>query len=249
MIRKIVKIDEEKCTGCGLCASACHENAIVMENGKAHLLRDDFCDGFGDCLPACPAGAITIEERESAEYNPAAVEMRKQILAQQASGAHMAHTHAGGCPGSAMHTFNRTQNPAHTSESENETAEKTTARSELMQWPVQIKLLPVQAPFYENANLLIAADCTAYAYAAFHRDFIKNHITLVGCPKLDEGDYTEKLTAIISQNNIKSLTIVRMEVPCCGGLERAATEALKASGKFLPWRVVVISRDGEIIVD
>ena len=249
MIRKIVKIDEEKCTGCGLCASACHENAIVMENGKAHLLRDDFCDGFGDCLPACHAGAITIEERESAEYNPAAVEMRKQILAQQASGAPMAHTHAGGCPGSAMHTFNRTQNPAHTSESENETAEKTTARSELMQWPVQIKLLPVQAPFYENANLLIAADCTAYAYAAFHRDFIKNHITLVGCPKLDEGDYTEKLTAIISQNNIKSLTIVRMEVPCCGGLERAATEALKASGKFIPWRVVVISRDGEIIVD
>ena len=249
MIRKIVKIDEEKCTGCGLCASACHENAIIMENGKAHLLRDDFCDGFGDCLPACPAGAITIEERESAEYNPAAVEMRKQILAQQASGAPMAHPHAGGCPGSAMHTFNRAQNPSQTSESENETAEKTTVRSELMQWPVQIKLLPVQAPFYENANLLIAADCTAYAYAAFHRDFIKNHITLVGCPKLDEGDYTEKLTAIISQNNIKSLTIVRMEVPCCGGLERAATEALKASGKFLPWRVVVISRDGEIIVD
>lgn len=249
MIRKIVRIDEEKCTGCGLCASACHENAIVMENGKAHLLRDDFCDGFGDCLPACPAGAITIEERESAEYNPAAVEMRKQILAQQASGAPMAHPHAGGCPGSAMHTFNRTQNPSQTSESENENAERTTARSELMQWPVQIKLLPVQASFYENANLLIAADCTAYAYAAFHRDFIKNHITLVGCPKLDEGDYTEKLTAIISQNNIKSLTIVRMEVPCCGGLERAATEALKASGKFLPWRVVVISRDGEIIVD
>ena len=249
MIRKIVKIDEEKCTGCGLCASACHENAIVMENGKAHLLRDDFCDGFGDCLPACPAGAITIEERESAEYNPAAVEMRKQILAQQASGAPMAHPHAGGCPGSAMHTFNRTQNPSQTTESENETAEKTAVRSELMQWPVQIKLLPVQAPFYENANLLIAADCTAYAYATFHRDFIKNHITLVGCPKLDEGDYTEKLTEIISQNNIKSLTIVRMEVPCCGGLERAATEALKASGKFLPWRVVVISRDGEIIVD
>jgi ferredoxin len=220
-----------------------------MENGKAHLLRDDFCDGFGDCLPSCPAGAITIEERESAEYNPAAVEMRKQILAQQASGAPMAHTHAGGCPGSAMHTFNRTQNPSQTTESENETAEKTTVRSELMQWPVQIKLLPVQAPFYENANLLIAADCTAYAYAAFHRDFIKNHITLVGCPKLDEGDYTEKLTEIISQNNIKSLTIVRMEVPCCGGLERAATEALKSSGKFLPWRVVVISRDGEIIVD
>ena len=210
MIRKIVKIDEEKCTGCGLCASACHENAIVMENGKAHLLRDDFCDGFGDCLPACPAGAITIEERESAEYNPQAVEKRKQNLMQQHS-------------------------------------ERTAVKSELMQWPVQIKLLPVQAPFYENANLLIAADCTAYAYAAFHRDFIKNHITLVGCPKLDEGDYTEKLTAIISQNNIKSLTIVRMEVPCCGGLEHAATDALKASGKFLPWRIIVISRDGEIL--
>ena len=210
MIRKIVKIDEEKCTGCGLCASACHENAIVMENGKAHLLRDDFCDGFGDCLPACPAGAISIDERECAEYDPQAVEKRKQNLMQQHS-------------------------------------EKTAVKSELMQWPVQIKLLPVQAPFYENANLLIAADCTAYAYAAFHRDFIKNHITLVGCPKLDEGDYTEKLTAIISQNNIKSLTIVRMEVPCCGGLERAATDALKASGKFLPWRIVVISRDGEIL--
>ena len=210
MIRKIVKIDEEKCTGCGLCASACHENAIVMENGKAHLLRDDFCDGFGDCLPDCPAGAISIDERECAEYDPQAVEKRKQNLMQQHS-------------------------------------ERTAVKSELMQWPVQIKLLPVQAPFYENANLLIAADCTAYAYAAFHRDFIKNHITLVGCPKLDEGDYTEKLTAIISQNNIKSLTIVRMEVPCCGGLERAATDALKASGKFLPWRIVVISRDGEIL--
>ena len=243
MIRKIVKIDEEKCTGCGLCASACHENAIVMENGKAHLLRDDFCDGFGDCLPACPAGAISIDERECAEYDPQAVEKRKQNLMQQHSESSIPHNHSGGCPGSAMHTFNRAQ----TLVSENEPSEKTAVKSELMQWPVQIKLLPVQAPFYENANLLIAADCTAYAYAAFHRDFIKNHITLVGCPKLDEGDYTEKLTAIISQNNIKSLTIVRMEVPCCGGLERAATDALKASGKFLPWRIIVISRDGEIL--
>ena len=243
MIRKIVKIDEEKCTGCGLCASACHENAIVMENGKAHLLRDDFCDGFGDCLPACPAGAISIDERECAEYDPQAVEKRKQNLMQQHSESSIPHNHSGGCPGSAMHTFNRAQD----SVSENEPSEKTAVKSELMQWPVQIKLLPVQAPFYENANLLIAADCTAYAYAAFHRDFIKNHITLVGCPKLDEGDYTEKLTAIISQNNIKSLTIVRMEVPCCGGLERAATDALKASGKFLPWRIIVISRDGEIL--
>ena len=255
MIRKIVKIDEEKCTGCGLCASACHENAIVMENGKAHLLRDDFCDGFGDCLPACPAGAITIEERESAAYSPEAVEMRKQILAAQngiAVGPGVPHMpHAGGCPGSAMHTFNRNnQKPQRNSDADaRETSgyENHTVPSELMQWPVQIKLLPTQAPFYENANLLIAADCTAYAYAAFHRDFIKNHITLIGCPKLDEGDYTDKLTEIISNNNIKSITIVRMEVPCCGGLEHAATEALKASGKFLPWRVVVISRDGEIL--
>ena len=250
MIRKIVKIDEEKCTGCGLCASACHENAIVMENGKAHLLRDDFCDGFGDCLPACPAGAITIEERESTAYSPEAVEMRKQILAAQAQGG-MHGGHAGGCPGSAMHTFNRNnQKPQRNSDADaRETSgyENHTVPSELMQWPVQIKLLPTQAPFYENANLLIAADCTAYAYAAFHRDFIKNHITLIGCPKLDEGDYTDKLTEIISNNNIKSITIVRMEVPCCGGLEHAATEALKASGKFLPWRVVVISRDGEIL--
>ncbi|MBO7421039.1 MAG: 4Fe-4S binding protein [Spirochaetaceae bacterium] len=246
MIRKIVKIDEEKCTGCGLCASACHENAIVMENGKAHLLRDDFCDGFGDCLPACPAGAITIEERESAAYSPEAVEMRKQILASHAHGGH-----AGGCPGSAMHSFNRNNQTAQRSQNSTDDAagtyENHKVTSELMQWPVQIKLLPIQAPFFENANLLIAADCTAYAYAAFHRDFIKNHITLIACPKLDEGDYTEKLTQIISSNNIKSITIVRMEVPCCGGLERAATEALKASGKFLPWRVVVISRDGEIL--
>ena len=157
----------------------------------------------------------------------------------------MLHHHSGGCPGSAMHTFNRAQ--ASCDSETNESSAKTAVKSELMQWPVQIKLLPVQAPFYENANLLIAADCTAYAYAAFHRDFIKNHITLVGCPKLDEGDYTEKLTAIISQNNIKSLTIVRMKVPCCGGLERAATDALKASGKFLPRRIIVISRDGEIL--
>ncbi|MCR5289749.1 MAG: 4Fe-4S binding protein [Treponema sp.] len=251
MIRKIVKIDEDKCTGCGLCASACHENAIVMENGKAHLLRDDFCDGFGDCLPACPAGAITIEERESVAYSPEAVEMRKQILASQKGGngsVHMAH--AGGCPGSAMHTFNRNNAPVEKQMPPVETSgnyDSHVVPSELIQWPVQIKLLPTQAPFFENAHLLIAADCTAYAYAAFHRDFIKNHITLIGCPKLDEGDYTEKLTQIISNNSIKSITIVRMEVPCCGGLERAATEALKASGKFLPWRVVVISRDGKII--
>ncbi|MCR4741979.1 MAG: 4Fe-4S binding protein [Treponema sp.] len=238
MIRKIVKIDEEKCTGCALCASACHENAIVMKNGKAHLLRDDFCDGFGDCLPACPAGAITIEERESLEYNPAAVEQRKQLLENKFE----IHP-LGSCPGSAVHTFVRNNSKS----SDSEGLEKSAVKSQLMQWPVQIKLLPIQAPFYENANLLIAADCTAYAYAAFHRDFIKNHITLIGCPKLDDGDYTDKLTEIIRLNNIKSLTLVRMDVPCCGGLERAATEALKASGKFIPWQVIVIGRDGEIL--
>lgn len=238
MVRKIVHIDEEKCNGCGLCAEACHENAIVMENGKAHLLRDDFCDGLGDCLPACPAGAITIEERESSAYNPEAVEKRKNFLVQQKS----VKAEHSACPGKAMHSFSRT--------AQNKDALQVNQEafsSELMQWPVQIKLLPTVAAFFENAKLLIAADCTAYAYASFHKDFIKNHITLIGCPKLDDGDYTEKLTQIISSNNIKSLTIVRMEVPCCAGIERAATQALKASGKFIPWRVVVISREGKIL--
>ncbi len=242
MIRKIVHIDEEKCTGCGLCAAACHENAIIMQNGKAHLLRDDFCDGFGDCLPACPAGAITIEERESEAYNPSAVEKRKVELQQEAF-----HNHVGQhCPGSALHTFNRAEQEEDIKDSYSKNAE---IHSELMQWPVQIKLLPVEAPFYNNANLLVAADCTAYAYAAFHRDFIHKHITLIGCPKLDDGDYTEKLTQIIANNEIKSLTVVRMEVPCCGGIERACINALKASGKFIPWKVVVISRDGHIVED
>ncbi|MBQ9630375.1 MAG: 4Fe-4S binding protein [Treponema sp.] len=252
MIRKIVHIDEEKCNGCGLCASACHENAIIMENGKAHLISDDFCDGMGDCLPACPVGAITIEERESVAYNPEAVEERKHFLAQQNQAS---CNHIGGCPGAAMHSFTRVQEQdnklrIHTKNANGENTsdfERHTVPSQLMQWPIQIKLIPPTAPFFENANLLIAADCSAFSYAAFHRDFIKNHITLIGCPKLDQIDYTEKLSEIIRVNNIKSLTIVRMEVPCCGGLERAATDALKISGKFIPWRVVVISRDGKIL--
>ena len=197
MIRKIIKIDESKCNGCGACAAACHEGAIEMINGKAKLTREDYCDGLGDCLPACPTDAISFEEREAPAYNEAAVLAAKQ--------------------------------------------------QKLSQWPVQIKLVPVNAPYFENANLLIAADCSAYAYGNFHNEFIRNHITLIGCPKLDEGDYAEKLTQIIVNNNIKSVTVTRMEVPCCGGIENAVKRALQASGKFIPWRVVTISTDGKIL--
>ncbi len=195
MIRKIIKIDEEKCNGCGVCANACHEGAIEMIDGKAKLTREDYCDGLGDCLPGCPTGAITFEEREAPAYDQAAV----------------------------------------------------LAAKKLSQWPVQIKLVPVTAHYYENANLLIAADCTAYAYGNFHDDFIRKHITLIGCPKLDNVDYTEKLTQIIANNNIKSVTIVRMEVPCCGGIEHAVKNALQESGKFIPWNVMTISTDGRIL--
>ena len=195
MIRKIIKIDEEKCNGCRVCANACHEGAIEMIDGKAKLTREDYCDGLGDCLPGCPTGAITFEEREAPAYDQAAV----------------------------------------------------LAAKKLSQWPVQIKLVPVTAPYYEDANLLIAADCTAYAYGNFHADFIRKHITLIGCPKLDNVDYTEKLTQIIANNNIKSVTIVRMEVPCCGGIEHAVKNALQESGKFIPWNVMTVSTDGRIL--
>ena len=195
MIRKIIKIDEEKCNGCKICANACHEGAIEMIDGKAKLTREDYCDGLGDCLPGCPTGAITFEEREAPAYDQAAV----------------------------------------------------LAAKKLSQWPVQIKLVPVTAPYYEDANLLIAADCTAYAYGNFHADFIRKHITLIGCPKLDNVDYTEKLTQIIANNNIKSVTIVRMEVPCCGGIEHAVKNALQESGKFIPWNVMTISTGGRIL--
>ncbi len=235
MIRKIIHIDEEKCNGCGLCAKACHEGAIGMVGGKAKLLRDDYCDGLGDCLPACPTGAITFIEREAAAYDEAAV------MKNKASKAHSGqYTQFSGCPGSLSKSIAREHTPQN-----NEAAVFTS--SELRQWPVQIKLAPMNAPYFDNANLLVAADCTAYAYAAFHRDFIKGKITLIGCPKLDEGDYTEKLSNILKLNNIKSLTIVRMEVPCCGGLEYAAVDALKNSGKFIPWNVVTISTDGRIL--
>ena len=231
MIRRIIKINEEKCNGCGACATACHEGAIQMINGKAKLVREDYCDGLGDCLPSCPTGAITFEEREAPAYDEAAVNKAKK---EKQGG-----TLACGCPGTHSRVLERKE------EDISSLCEKTT--SKLRQWPVQIKLVPVNAPYFDNANLLIAADCTAYAYGDFHNEFIRNHITVIGCPKLDEGDYTDKLTEIISRNNIKSVTIVRMEVPCCGGIENAAKNAILASGKFLPWRVVTISNDGRIL--
>lgn len=234
MIRKIIHIDEEKCNGCGACATACHEGAIGIVDGKAKLLRDDYCDGLGDCLPACPMDAIHFVEREAAAYDEAAVQANK--LKKQAETAHAA---PGGCPGSRMRSIRR-----------EEAAQPQTAvqqPSQLGQWPCQIKLVPVNAPYFQGAKLLIAADCTAYAYANMHSEFMKGKITLIGCPKLDAVDYTDKLTQIIRDNDIQSVTIVRMEVPCCGGLEHAAREALRASGKFLPWQVVTISVDGKIL--
>lgn len=196
MIRRIIKINEELCNGCGACAAACHEDAIGMVDGKARLLKDDYCDGLGDCLPTCPTGAITFEEREAAAYDEAAVKARMD--------------------------------------------------SQLSQWPVQIKLVPVQAPYFKDAHLLVAADCTAFAYGNFHNDFIAGRVTLIGCPKLDMVDYAEKLTEIIRLNDIKDVTIIRMEVPCCGGLEMAVKNALMASGKFIPWSVVTVRTDGTL---
>ena len=241
MKRQIIHIDEEKCNGCGACANACHEDAIAMIGGKAKLMRDDYCDGMGDCLPHCPTGAITFEQREAVPYNEAAVQAAKKHKA--------AHVAPHSCPGSApkeLHvcpgTMARALHPT-----DGRPAAPTMAPSQLRQWPVQIKLVPTNAPYFDGAKLLIAADCTAYAYAAFHERFIRGHITLVGCPKLDDVDYSEKLTAIIRDNDIKEVTVVRMEVPCCGGLENAAKHALQASGKFLPWQVVTISTDGRIL--
>ena len=239
MIRKIIHIDEEKCSGCGLCAEACHEGAIEMVNGKAKLVRENFCDGFGDCLPNCPTGAITFEEREAPAYDEAAVKASKKKKAEGKPMNGTDHEHKGGCPGSAISQFERG--------AEQEAAPAAKPVSRLAQWPCQIRLLPTQAPFFDGAKLLIAADCTAYAYASLHEDFMKGKVTLIGCPKLDAVDYSEKLTAIIRDNDIKSVTILRMEVPCCGGLQRAAETALKNSGKFIPWQVVTISRDGKIL--
>ena len=229
MIRRIIEINEELCNGCGACASACHEGAIGMVNGKAKLLRDDYCDGLGDCLPACPTGAITFVEREAAAYDEAAV---------QAAKAQKENVLPCGCAGTHVKSFDRQDMPAVSAAHQS---------SQLRQWPVQIKLAPVNAPWFDGAKLLIAADCTAYAYGSFHQDFMRNHVTLVGCPKLDMVDYSEKLTAIIRENDIRSVTVARMEVPCCGGIELAVKKALQASGKFIPWQVVTISTDGKIL--
>lgn len=235
MIRKIIQIDEEKCNGCGACADACHEGAIGLVNGKATLLRDDYCDGLGDCLPTCPTGAISFVEREAAAYDEKAVQEHMQKKNAQTTASAGSHT---GCPGSRMQQFKR-----------QETASPIPAQvnSQLGQWPCQIKLVPVSAPYFNGAKLLIAADCSAYAYARMHDDFMRGKITLIGCPKLDSIDYSEKLTQIIQSNDIQSVTVVRMEVPCCGGLEMAAKKALQASGKFIPWQVVTISVDGRIL--
>lgn len=230
MIRRIIEINREKCNGCGACAAACHEGAIGMVGGKAKLLRDDYCDGLGDCLPACPTGAIRFVQREAAAYDEAAV--------KAAQAARCAPT-GGGCPGARAKALHRA--PA------SPEAPLAPAPSQLAQWPVQIKLAPVNAPWFQGAHLLIAADCTAYAYADFHNRFMRRHVTLIGCPKLDGVDYAEKLTAILRENEIKSVTVVRMQVPCCGGLEQAVKTALQASGKFIPWQVAVISTEGNLL--
>ena len=229
MIRRIIEIDQDKCNGCGACSDACHEGAIAMVDGKAKLMRDDYCDGLGDCLPVCPTGAITFVEREAAAYDEAAVLESKKKQEEKLPC---------GCPGSAAKAIRRQDFPAEAS---------VHRQSQLRQWPVQIKLAPVNAPWFDGAKLLVAADCTAYAYAGFHQDFIKGRITLVGCPKLDCVDYSEKLADILKNNDIRSVTVVRMEVPCCGGIENAVRKALQASGKFLPWNVVTISTDGRVL--
>lgn len=243
MIRKIIQIDEELCNGCGACANACHEGAIQMIDGKAKLIRDDYCDGLGNCLPACPTGAITFVEREAAAYDEKAVEEHQKRLAAQKRAASEQPVFQG-CPGSRMRTMAQ-ENPADGKETAGGASGRVSSR--LGQWPCQIKLVPVNAPYFNGAKLLIAADCTAYAYANMHEEFMKGKITIIGCPKLDDIDYSEKLQQIIEHNEIQSVTVVRMEVPCCGGLEHAAVTALKNSGKFIPWQVVTISIDGKIL--
>lgn len=231
MIRRVINIDREKCNGCGICVTACHEGAIGLVGGKAQLMRDDYCDGLGDCLPACPENAITFVEREAAAYDEEAVQANMAKKKAQPQMMTLGTEPIARKPVKAPE-------PVHSS-----------GESQLSQWPVKIKLVPVKAPFFDGANLLVAADCSAFAFGDFHDRFIKKRVTLIGCPKLDNVDYSEKLTAIISENNIKSITIVRMEVPCCGGLTSSVTTAMRNSGKMIPWQVVTISSKGEILED
>jgi len=241
MKRNIIRIDEEKCNGCGLCVNACHEGALVLENGKAKLISDSYCDGLGNCLPECPTNAITIEEREADAYDEALVKKNLEKNASVKNSVPSQPVHAG-CPGSRAMAIKRPAAAVTPAE-----VQSGPLTSELMQWPCQIKLVPVNAPYFDNCDLLIAADCTAFAYANIHKDFMKNRITLIGCPKLDEGDYSDKLTAILSNNNINSIKILRMEVPCCGGIVNAVKTAIIQSGKMLPWSIVVIGTNGEVL--
>ena len=236
MVRQVIKIDEDKCDGCGLCVSACHEGAIGLIDGKAKLLRDDYCDGLGNCLPVCPTGAISFEEREAAEYDEAAVAENMESKQPE--------TLACGCPGTHSKVIKREECEAN---KETEQKQSSTSETHLNQWPIQIKLVPPTAPYFNKAHLLVAADCAAYAYGGFHKEYMKNRITLIGCPKLDEGDYTDKLTAILKINDIKSVMVARIEVPCCSGIENAVKNALRNCGKMIPWQVVTISTDGKIL--
>lgn len=240
MIRQIITIDEDKCNGCGICVDACHEGAIAMVDGKAKLIRDDYCDGLGDCLPTCPTGAISFETREAAPFDEEAVKAR---IEAREKGKDTIEDLPCGCPGTLSRILKEPSSPQTPAAEERPGSNA----SKLRQWPVQIKLVPVNAPYFNNANLLIAADCAAFAHGNFHNEFMRNKITLIGCPKLDSGDYAEKLAAIIKENNIKSVTVARMEVPCCGGLEHAVKRALIESGKMIPWQIVTISTDGNVL--
>ena len=254
MKRNIIVIDEEKCNGCGNCIIGCHEGALALVNGKARLIKESYCDGLGACLPTCPTDAIKIEERDADEFtapapgSPADLEMQAEAAAKAAAQVQPVFR---GCPGNAQRTFERETPVAAATPAAVKpvAADPNAANSELRQWPVQIKLLPVKAPFYQGAKLLIAADCAAFSRANFHEEFIKGRVTMIGCPKLDAVDYADKLTEIFRNNDIRSVVIVRMEVPCCGGLEFAAKKALQASSKMIPWQVVTFSTDGRIIED
>lgn len=238
MKRKIIKIDQDRCNGCGLCVNACHEGALQLIDGKAQLVSESYCDGLGDCLPECPTNAIALEERETVEYDEEAVKQHMSL-----SKARSEAPHPSGCPGSRAKVLTKNVVQVTTG------LPDESSQSQLGQWPCQLKLVPVNAPYFENAHLLIAADCTAFAYPNIHQKFMRRKITLIACPKLDDIDYSEKLTAILKQHEIKSVTILRMEVPCCGGLVNAVKKALTNSGKMIPWNVVTISTQGEIIED